>query len=893
MQETEEKPNFKLRLSSLEFTLPRIRVSISTWISLIVLGIISVLSTAYFYQNNLIVAYNDARAHMNMARLVVDNLNPGLAQIGSVWLPLNHMLTLSLVWNDLLWKTGLAGAIFSMISYVFASLLIYKLIQKTMKNNSIAFLGMAVFATNLNLLYMQSTPMTELLLLLFFTSSTFFLYKWAVSQKINDLILLAGSVFLATLTRYDGWFLFLVISAAVIVIPFKKIARGKILLKNAKSFYNKRTYIEGNFVLFVSLASFGIFLWILWNLAIFKDPFYFATGPYSAHAQQVKIEAAGSLPTKHNLPLSVLAYWWATVDNVGFLLTIFSIIGLIIFAIKNKFSAKAIVAYTLLVPLLFHVISLYFGQSILIVPELGVNVTKEAKGSWFNVRYGLMMLPAVAFFSAYLASKDKVLKIILILLIFIQPIIFITTNNIITITDGVIGTSSLDVADVRDWLVANAKDDNGLILTSISFNNALAFSTGIPLKRFIHEGTGNYWSDSLKDPNRYAKWVVMANGDVGDPVYDSLIKKQNASFLNHYNLSMKAKHTNIYQRKELPAGLVVARGNQFFIDDSEFKFIGVNSYDLAYRTNEEIDQTISLAAKNGIKVIRFWAFGEGRKDGFQPEKGVYNTESFNRLSYAIASASKHNIKLIVVLSNYWSDYGGTLKYLDWQNLPHKKQSDSDLFFIDDGIKELFKSYTNKVLNYKSPYTNKLLKNETAIFSWELMNEPRVSSKAKGGIVIDWLNDMSSYIRTIDQNHLISSGTEGFSPIYDSSNGPYINEIASSSAEMVTAHFYQGKSVQSIDKVIEDWGKIARVNAFKPIIIEELGLDKRVKENNGRKREELLTELLKEVKKNEINGILLWNWALKTDNSFGISPLDTGDQELIKQIKSFSEELNKN
>src|SRR5579864_5380288 len=82
------------------------------------LSIISVVSFIIFYFNGLGLAYNDARSHLDIGRRVVEGLKPGLAQLGSVWLPLPHLLMIPTVWNDFMWHSGLSGALQSMISYV-------------------------------------------------------------------------------------------------------------------------------------------------------------------------------------------------------------------------------------------------------------------------------------------------------------------------------------------------------------------------------------------------------------------------------------------------------------------------------------------------------------------------------------------------------------------------------------------------------------------------------------------------------------------------------------------------------------------------------------------------------------------------------------------------------
>ena len=64
----------------------------------------------YFFQHHQILLYDDSISHLRIARRVFDNTTPGLAQLGGVWLPLPHVLMLPFIWNDYLWRTGLAGS---------------------------------------------------------------------------------------------------------------------------------------------------------------------------------------------------------------------------------------------------------------------------------------------------------------------------------------------------------------------------------------------------------------------------------------------------------------------------------------------------------------------------------------------------------------------------------------------------------------------------------------------------------------------------------------------------------------------------------------------------------------------------------------------------------------
>src|SRR3990172_10287897 len=95
-----------------------------------ILTTISVYTFLHYYLNGLGLAYNDARSHLDIVRRVVEGLKPGLAQLGSVWLPLPHLLMIPTIWNDFMWHSGLSGALQSMLSFIATGLLIYVYLEK-------------------------------------------------------------------------------------------------------------------------------------------------------------------------------------------------------------------------------------------------------------------------------------------------------------------------------------------------------------------------------------------------------------------------------------------------------------------------------------------------------------------------------------------------------------------------------------------------------------------------------------------------------------------------------------------------------------------------------------------------------------------------------------------
>ncbi len=481
--------------------------------------VLSIVAWVFYYNQGLTLSYNDARSHLNVARRVFDNLQPGLAQIGSVWLPFYHVLELPLVWNDFLWHSGIAGSAISMASFVLGGLFIVKLSQKLNFDLGATVIALAIYVFNPNLLFMQTTPMTESLLMFLSLAAVYYTVSWVKSLKTLDMIAAGFFTFLATLTRYDGWFLLIFIAMAVAYVAYKK--RGY-------------KFTEGNLLLYATLAGFGVILWILWNWLIFGDPLYFVSGPFSAKAQQDILQAQGRLLTKGNPVYSFFLYLLVVRHNVGLWIGLLSLIGGWLFVKSKEYSQEVKIAVgLLLVPFIFNVFSLVAGHSVIHLPSL-------PPYTWFNDRYGLMMLPAVAIAVGFLVKGKKAALILVSLILLSQTYLMYVSNQIITIEDGVKGASGDFLDKAGDWIGANI--DDGLVLVAASSNDALLFRSGLQLKQFIVEGARGYWEESLEDPTKHAKWVIMREGD--------LVEKElsdNPNFLNNYRLVYRDEFSYIYK----------------------------------------------------------------------------------------------------------------------------------------------------------------------------------------------------------------------------------------------------------------------------------------------------------------------------------------------------------
>jgi hypothetical protein len=188
------------------------------WFTL-ALGGVSIAALLWYYAHQQILLYGDAVAHVNIARRVLDNRSwlSSFFQLGTVWLPLPHILMLPFVWNKALWMSGIAGSIASMASYVAGALGIFRLVSARAPRVA-AYLAAAIYGLNPNLLYMQTTAMNEPLFLAFSIWAIVYFDEWlrglstapAATSKARSperalegcgMALAGGAA-----TRYDGWF---------------------------------------------------------------------------------------------------------------------------------------------------------------------------------------------------------------------------------------------------------------------------------------------------------------------------------------------------------------------------------------------------------------------------------------------------------------------------------------------------------------------------------------------------------------------------------------------------------------------------------------------------------------------------------------------------------------
>lgn len=496
----------------------------------VLLTALSILCFISYHRNGLGLAYNDARSHLDIGRRVVEGLKPGIAQLGSVWLPLNHILMVPLVWNDWMWHSGFAGAIWNMLAFIITGVYIYKFLESVQVKLIGRLFGVAIFAANINTLYLQSTAMTEPLLMATFMAGSYHLLRWSKNDDVLHLIKAAFWIMLATMVRYDGWFMLAFAALTIAIVVFRR---------------HGYTETEGKIILFITLGAFGVALWFIWNLVIFKDPLYFMLGPFSAHAQQEQMDLAGDLPTKNNLLLSTKVFFYSLMYNLYSIPLLFGVWGAVLFWLDKKIRiGLKIISTVLISPLIFNILALFFGFSVIFVQGISGD-------TWFNIRYGILLAPTVAVFCGYLVERLKDMRWVVIGLSSFVLFFAFANRDAVTIDDARVGSSQKNVTEVSGWLKQNTADKDGFILISAASHDAIIFSSGLPMKKFIHEGTGAYWESATTAPNQWARWIVMRTYDNNDLTYKFVSHSEG---FTRYDLVDSYPFADIYQLKDAYVG---------------------------------------------------------------------------------------------------------------------------------------------------------------------------------------------------------------------------------------------------------------------------------------------------------------------------------------------------
>jgi hypothetical protein len=458
----------------------------------LLLALLAAGSTWWMHVQGYTQYYGDAQAHLNIARRVLDSQTPGVLQIGTVWLPLPHLLMMPLAGDDALWANGLAGAIPVSVCFWLAGMLFFAACRRITESFWAAFAALLVFAFNPNLLYLQATPMTEPI---FFACLAGIL--WAcVAFAANPGLLWATTVAVfalgASLTRYDGW----------VLLPFLALF---LVWKGGEKRWSSA-------IVFCLVAGAGPLWWLAHNWWFWGDALEFYRGPYSAKAIYARQLAAGMSPYPgDNSYLDSLRYFFTAARlGAGWPLMVLGLAGAGYLLVRGPRWA----ALLLLLPGAFYVQSMQNAGTPIFVPDLWPN-------AYYNTRYGLALLPLLALgvgslvklmpprqrpFAAALALLGCMLPWLL------QP----GLENWVVWKESEVNsrTRRAWLGDAASYMLRIQRPGEEILLSFGDPTGVLQLA-GIPLRQSLHEGNHPRFRASLNRPEYFlwSEWALCQSGD--------------------------------------------------------------------------------------------------------------------------------------------------------------------------------------------------------------------------------------------------------------------------------------------------------------------------------------------------------------------------------------------
>lgn len=493
--------------------------------------LVSLSSFFYYLRRGDILMHGDAVAHINIARRVFDSLTPGPLQLGTVWLPLPHLLMIPFLVPDKMWQSGAGGSIPSMIAYVFGVIGIFRLVRGLLESDARtqpaarvgALVAAFAYGANPNLIYMQATALTETLYLAFFIWALVYFTEFlrglrgdgSVSEMVRrTLRRCAYCVACAEMTRYDGWFLAGVMGGIVAVIAIRQW-KNRVLRR-----------IALKFLLGVALAP---VLWLVYNAAVYGNALDFANGPYSAKAIEQRVAAPN--PGFHNLWVAALYFLKSAqvtfaVGNWGRFWLLAAILATLLALWILRRQAIAIVLL-LWAPLAFYAYSIAYGWVPLHVPMWWPFAV-------FNQRFGLELLPSFAVSAGVLVAaafacrggKQVWMLAAVVVALIVASYAFVLKAQPLCWVEASRSWEMRRALDTAVERVVKGLPPGSRFLMDLGEHVGVMERLGIPLRRVVNgenrrtwkrpTDPEGIWERALADPERYVNYVITFEGDTVD-----------------------------------------------------------------------------------------------------------------------------------------------------------------------------------------------------------------------------------------------------------------------------------------------------------------------------------------------------------------------------------------
>ena len=332
---------------------------------------------------------------------------------------------------------------------------------------------------------------------------------------------------------------------------------------------------------------------------------------------------------------------------------------------------------------------------------------------------------------------------------------------------------------------------------------------------------------------------------------------------------------------------IKVNNNHFIKNGKPYYFIGTNYWyggmlasknGNRERLKKELDELKSL----GITNLRVMATAEGGDQDYtvipatQPTQGKYNQDLLEGLDFFLNELKKRDMDAILYLTNNWEWSGGMAKYLEWNGYgkvpnPNLKpntwpqfMSYTAQFHQCEPCKKAFLEHIKFMLNRKNSVNGIPYKQDKTIMAWEVANEPRIWNVENEKAFTNWLNEVASTIKSIDKNHLLTTGSEGKAGSNDDI-AAFERTHNNANIDYLTMHIWPKNwgwynindeknstevAIKKTNDYIDEHIKVAQ-NLKKPLVLEEFGfprekesLDKKASVENRNHYYEFVFEKMK-------------------------------------------------
>src|SRR4051812_39811545 len=235
---------------------------------------------------------------------------------------------------------------------------------------------------------------------------------------------------------------------------------------------------------------------------------------------------------------------------------------------------------------------------------------------------------------------------------------------------------------------------------------------------------------------------------------------------------------------------VRASGTDFRLGGAPYRVVGTNMWYAAYlgaaapignrdRLKRELDRLAGLGIKN-VRILgssEFSPLKNSVRPTFRNRSSHFDGTLLNGLDHALAEMGKRGLTAVIYLTNFWEWSGGMMTYLYWTNggryinmndpaHPWPEFADmSSEFYGHASAVRMYDEYVRALVGRRNSVTGRFYRDDPAILSWQLANEPRPGGSDEAGRrhmkpYLAWIDGTARLIKSIDPNHMVSTGSEG-------------------------------------------------------------------------------------------------------------------------------------